>query len=237
MKRQAQIRWRLIAAIVIPVFAAMTKLRITRGSLPAKGPFVIAPNHYSEIDPIVMGIVVWKLGRTPRFLAKASLFRVPGLGALMRFTGQIPVERQSAAKVSEPMEAAEVLTRQGSGLIVYPEGTLTKDENLWPMQGKMGAVRMALQSNIPLYPAAHWGTQHLMGRYSKKITVIPRSRITVVVGEEMDLSSYRDKPITKPLLKKATAELMHQIASLLGELREETPPKVLHDGQGEKVRG
>ena len=237
MQRQAQIRWWLIAAIVIPVFAAMTKLRITRGSLPANGPFVIAPNHCSEIDPIVMGIVVWKLGRTPRFLAKASLFRVPGLGSLMRFTGQIPVERRSAAKVSEPMEAAEVLTRQGSGLIVYPEGTLTKDESLWPMQGKMGAVRMALQSNIPLYPAAHWGTQHLMGRYSKKITVIPRSRITVVVGEEMDLSAYRNKPITKPLLEKATAELMQQIASLLGELRQETPPKVLHDGQGEKVRG
>jgi hypothetical protein len=76
-----------------------------------------------------------------------------------------------------------------------------------------------------------------MGRYSKKITVIPRSRITVVVGEEMDLSAYRNKPITKPLLEKATAELMQQIASLLGELREETPPKVLHDGQGEKVRG
>lgn len=237
MKRRAQIRWWLIAGLVIPVFAAMTKITIKRGALPARGPFVIAPNHYSEIDPIVMGIVVWKLGRTPRFLAKASLFKVPGLGALMRFSGQIPVERQSAAKVSEPLEAAEVLTRQGSGLIVYPEGTLTKDENLWPMQGKMGALRMALQSNIPLYPAAHWGTQHLMGRYAKKISVIPRSHITVVVGEEMDLWAYRNKPITKELLEKATADLMRQIAGLLGELREETPPKVLHDGQGEKVRG
>ena len=127
MRRSAQIRWRLIAAIVIPVFGAMARIRITRGSLPAKGPFIISPNHYSEIDPIVMGIVVWKLRRTPRFFAKASLFRVPGLGTLMRFTGQIPVERNSSVKTSEPLDAAKILTSQGSGLIVYPEGTLTKD--------------------------------------------------------------------------------------------------------------
>jgi len=237
VKRSAQIRWRLLAAVVIPVFAAMAKIQIIRGALPPKGPFVIAPNHYSEIDPIVMGIVVWKLGRTPRFMAKASLFRVPGLGALMRFTGQIPVERKSSAKLSEPLEAAEVLTSQGSGLIVYPEGTLTKDENLWPMKGKLGAVRMALQSDIPLYPAAHWGTQNLMGRYSKKISVIPRSLIEVVVGGQMDLSAYRGKPITPALLEEASNDLMHHIAALVGELRGEDPPGELHDGRGEKVRG
>lgn len=237
MKRSAQIRWRLIAAIVIPVFAAMTRIRINRGSLPAKGPFIISPNHYSEIDPIVMGIVVWKLGRTPRFMAKASLFRVPGLGAIMRFTGQIPVERNSAVKTSEPLEAARILTSQGSGLIVYPEGTLTKDENLWPMRGKLGAMRMALQSDIPLFPAAHWGTHKLMGRYSKKITVIPRSRIHVIVGEQMDLSAYRGKPLTTELLEEATEDLMRRIAALVGELRGEKTPATLHDGRGEKVRG
>lgn len=237
MRRSAQIRWRLIAAIVIPVFGAMARIRITRGSLPAKGPFIISPNHYSEIDPIVMGIVVWKLRRTPRFFAKASLFRVPGLGTLMRFTGQIPVERNSSMKTSEPLEAAKILTSQGSGLIVYPEGTLTKDADMWPMTGKLGAMRMALQSDIPLFPAAHWGTHKLMGRYSKKITVIPRSQIHVIVGQEMDLSVYRGKPVTTELLERATEDLMHHIAALVGELRGENPPAKLHDGRGGKVRG
>jgi 1-acyl-sn-glycerol-3-phosphate acyltransferase len=236
VKRSSQLRWHFFAGLVIPVFTLIAKLRIVRGVLPPTGPFIIAPNHYSEIDPIVMGIVVWKLGRTPRFLAKASLFRVPVLGSIMRFTGQIPVERRSSATISEPLKAAGVLISQGSGLIVYPEGTLTKDPDLWPMKGKLGAVRMALDSGIPLYPAAHWGTQNLMGRYAKFIRVFPRARIDVVVGERLDLSAFEGKPITLELLEKATAQLMKEIASLAGELRGEKPPVTLHDGLGEKIK-
>jgi 1-acyl-sn-glycerol-3-phosphate acyltransferase len=235
VKRSSQLRWHFFAGLVIPVFTLIAKLRIVRGVLPPTGPFIIAPNHYSEIDPIVMGIVVWRLGRTPRFLAKASLFRVPVLGSIMRVTGQIPVERRSSATLSEPLKAAGVLTSQGSGLIVYPEGTLTKDPDLWPMKGKLGAVRMALDSGIPLYPAAHWGTQNLMGRYAKFIRVFPRARIDVVVGERLDLSAFEGKPITHELLEKAAAQLMKEIASLVGELRGEKPPAKLHDGLGEKI--
>ena len=228
-KRQgAEFRWRVIAALVLPLFGAMVKLRIKEGSaLPDKGPFILSPNHYSEIDPIVMGVVVWKLKRTPRFLAKASLFRVPALGWLLRFTGQIPVERDAAAKLGEPLKAAARLAERGQGVIVYPEGTLTQDPNFWPMEGKSGAVRMALEQDIPLYPAAHWGTHHWMGHYAKKIRVFPRTQIDAVVGEPFDLSAYRGKPITRELLEHATTDLMKEIASLVGLLRGETPPSTL----------
>jgi 1-acyl-sn-glycerol-3-phosphate acyltransferase len=178
-----------------------------------------------------MGVVVWKLRRTPRFLAKASLFRVPALGWLLRFTGQIPVEREASARLGEPLVAAKLLTDRGQGVIVYPEGTLTKDPELWPMQGKSGAVRMALEQDIPLYPAAHWGTQNWMGRYAKKIRLFPRTTIDAVVGEPFDLSAYRNKPLTRELLQSATEELMTEIASLVGSLRGERPPATLHDGK------
>lgn len=235
VRRSAEIRWRIIAVIVLPIFGAMVKLRIRPGShLPPSGPFILSPNHYSEIDPIVMGVVVWKLRRTPRFLAKASLFRVPALGWLMRFTGQIPVERDATAQLGQPLQAAKLLTDRNQGVIVYPEGTLTKDPNLWPMRGKSGAVRMALEQNIPLYPAAHWGTQHWMGRYAKKIRFFPRTTIDAVVGEPFDLSAYQGKPLTKELLQEATDKLMHEIAALTGSLRGETPPATLHDGSGSK---
>ena len=236
-RRKAEIRWHIFAGIVLPVVGTMVKLRIREGSrLPAQGPFIVSPNHFSEIDPILMGIVVWKLRRTPRFLAKASLFRVPLLGWLMRFTGQIPVERDSNATLGEPLKAAGELVTRGQGVIVYPEGTLTKDPDLWPMKGKVGAVRMALQSDTPLYPAAHWGTQHWMGRYAKKIRFFPRTTIDAVVGEPLDLSAFRGKPITKELLESATDVLMHEIAALVGSLRGEKPPKTLHDGRGAKER-
>lgn len=224
----APIRWRIIAVLVLPIFTAMVKLRIRPGSrLPATGPFILAPNHYSEIDPIVMGVVVWKLTRVPRFLAKASLFRVPLLGWLLRYTGQIPVEREAGAKLGEPLKAAARLVEKGQGVIVYPEGTLTMDPDYWPMEGKSGAVRMALEQNIPLYPAAHWGTHNWMGHYAKTIRVIPRTRIDVAIGEAMDLSAYRDRPMTREILAEATEELMTRIAELVGQLRGEHPPAEL----------
>lgn len=230
VKRSAELRWRIIAALVLPIFGAMVKLRIRPGSvLPAQGPFILSPNHYSEIDPIVMGVVVWKLRRTPRFLAKASLFKVPGLAWLLRFTGQIPVEREAGARLGEPLKAAKLLADRGQGVIVYPEGTLTKDPDLWPMVGKSGAIRMALEQGIPLYPAAHWGTQHLMGRYAKKIRVFPRTTIDAVIGPPLDLSRFQGKPLTRETLAEATEILMKEISVLVGELRNEKPPATLFD--------
>lgn len=228
--RGVEFRWRVIAGLVLPIFGTMVELRIRPGSsLPRQGPFILSPNHYSEIDPIVMGVVVWKLRRTPRFLAKASLFKVPGLSWLLRVTGQIPVEREAGARLGEPLKAATLLAQRGQGVIVYPEGTLTKDPDLWPMTGKSGAVRMALEQDIPLYPAAHWGTHNWMGHYARKIRLFPRTAIDAVVGEPLDLSRFEGKPLTKELLTEATEVLMREIARLVGSLRDEKPPKKLWD--------
>ena len=224
----AEFRWKVIAGLVLPLFTSMVKLRITpRSQLPREGPFILAPNHYSEIDPIVMGVAVWKLGRTPRFLAKASLFRVPVIGWLLHFTGQIPVEREASQRLGEPLKATASLAKRGQGVIVYPEGTLTMDPDYWPMAGKSGAVRMALEQGIPLYPAAHWGTHHWMGHYAKKIRVIPRTQIEVTVGKPLDLSEFAGKPMTREVLGEATGILMTEIAKLVGELRGEKPPTTL----------
>ena len=218
--------WRLAQVVILPLFNTFVTMRIKPGaSIPHDGPFIIAPNHYSEIDPIVMGVAVWRMGRTPRFLAKASLFRIPVLGFYLRKTGQIPVERE--ARGNTAIDAAHRLMESGQGVIVYPEGTLTREPDLWPMRGKSGAIRMALEGNIPLYPAAHWGTQMLMARYGKKISIRPRPQIDVVVGEPLDLSAYRGKEISKELVDQLTNELMHAIQDLVASLRGETPPKTI----------
>lgn len=193
-------------------------------SLPKTGPFILSPNHYSEIDPIAMGVAAWRLGRQPRFMAKASLFRVPFLGWLLRVSGQIPVERKGSTGAENPMGAASTLIETGRGVIVYPEGSLTRDPDLWPMRGKSGAVRLALESGIPLYPAAHWGTQHLMPRYGKMIHPFPRKIIQVAVGSPLDLSEFAGQPVDQRVVTLATTKLMDAIAELLGELRGEVPP-------------
>ena len=109
-------------------------------------------------------------------------------------------------------------------VIVYPEGSLTRDPDLWPMRGKTGAVRIALERGIPLVPAAHWGTQAILPRYGKKLSLFPRKTVDVIIGEPLDLSAYADKPLDSANLSAATTELMDAIAALLGELRGETPP-------------
>jgi len=230
-KRRPSMFW-VLASLILPLWSCMVRYRFTPASrLPSTGPFIMSPNHYSEIDPIAMGAAIWHLGRLPRFMAKESLFRVPVLGWFLRSSGQIPVSRTGAARGGDgnPMGAAGELIRREAGVIVYPEGTLTRDPDLWPMRGKSGAVRLALETGIPLIPAAHWGTQKLMPRYGKGIHPIPRKTIEVAVGEPLDLSKFDGRDIDQKTVNEATVMLMTEITKLLAGLRGEEPPAELWD--------
>ena len=200
------------------------RVKITDGEkLPRSGPFILAPNHFSEIDPIVIGVAVWKLGRAPRFMAKAGLFKVPVVGYLLTKSGQVPVERQGG-RGQDPVAAGGQLVEKGQGVVVYPEGSLTRDPDLWPMRGKTGAVRIALTHGIPITPVAHWGTDKVMARYSRKISFFPPKNIRVKFGDPVDLSQFADRPLNTATLTEATAVVMAAITELLADLRGETPP-------------
>lgn len=224
-KRRPSMFW-VLAGASLPIWSLMVRYRFTpQSKLPQSGSFILAPNHYSEIDPIAMGAAVWHLGRLPRFMAKASLFRVPVFGWLLRKTGQIPVDRAGSVRSgSNPMGAANQLIAQESAVIVYPEGTLTRDPDMWPMRGKSGAVRLALTTGVPLIPVAHWGTQRLMPRYGKGIHPFPRKTIEVAIGEPLDLSRFAGRDVDQRLVSEATADLMEAITALLADLRGEKPP-------------
>lgn len=216
--------FRLLAALLLPFMNLVARYRIHDGQkLPASGAFVLSPNHYSEIDPVVIGVVMWYLGRMPRYLAKASLFRIPVLGRLLRASGQIPVERAGAVRGADPLVAARRIVDDGLAVVVYPEGSLTRDPDLWPMRGKSGAVRMALTAGVPLVPAAHWGTQHVLPRYGR-ISLFPRKTIDVKFGDPVDLSEFRDRPLDSASLTAATAKTMQAVTALLEDLRGETAP-------------
>ena len=221
--------WRFLASLVIPLMGALSKITILDGQkAPASGAFILAPNHYSEIDPLVIGVAMWKVGRMPRFLAKASLFKIPVLGAIMRASKQVPVERAGTVRSADPLAAARQITEHGLAVIIYPEGTLTRDPNYWPMRGKFGAVRMALDADIPIIPLAHWGAQLVLPRYGK-LSLFPRKKIVVRYGDPVDLSAYRGKPVNTALLAAATNDVMNDITALLEDLRGETGPTVRWD--------
>ncbi|MCS3842393.1 1-acyl-sn-glycerol-3-phosphate acyltransferase [Microbacterium sp. AK031] len=216
-----------LAAIVVPAVGYLAKIEIrNKEKLPAKGAFVLAPNHYSEFDPLIVAAAVWRLGRAPRFMAKESLFRVPVLGWLMHKTGMVPVTRAtSAAAAKQTIEQSQALVKNERGVIVYPEGTLTRDPDLWPMRGKSGAVRLALAGDIPLIPMAQWGTQHVMGRYQKGLSLWPpRKRVQVLIGDPVDVSDLSGRAGEQAALNEATNRLMNAITALLEELRGEKAP-------------
>lgn len=216
-----------LAVLVLPIWALSVRYRYRGVALPLKGAFVLSPNHYSEIDPIVMGVAAWKLGRAPRFMAKASLFKVPVLRWIMNASGQIPVERAGGKSHSAFLAAQQLVAKQRM-VIVYPEGSLTRDPDLWPMRGKTGAVRLAIEHGIPVIPIAHWGTQHIMPRYGKKVHLFGRKIVEVNVGAPMDLSEFAGK-LDSASLAAATDKLMAEIARLLAELRGEPAPAARWD--------
>ncbi|ALJ20110.1 lysophospholipid acyltransferase family protein [Microbacterium sp. No. 7] len=211
-----------LAVIVIPLTGLLAKIEIEGGEhLPAEGPYVLAPNHYSELDPIIIAVATWRLGRAPRFMAKESLFRVPVLGWVLRATGMVPVARaSSASSAKQTIAQAEELVRLGRGVIVYPEGSLTRDPDLWPMRGKTGAVRLALAGSIPVIPVATWGVQQILPRYGKLRLWPLRRRVRVLLGPPTDLSAFAGTAQSAA----ATDAVMADISGLLGRLRDAEPP-------------
>ncbi|UWF78438.1 MULTISPECIES: lysophospholipid acyltransferase family protein [Microbacterium] len=218
-----------LAVVVIPIISYLARIRIVGAEkLPREGAFVLAPNHYTEFDPLIVAVAVWRMKRLPRFMAKDSLFRIPVVGWILRRTGMVPVARASSASAAkQTMAQSRELVAHGRGVIVYPEGTLTRDPDLWPMRGKSGAVRLALAGGIPLIPMAQWGTQRIMGRYQKGISLWPpRKPVQVIVGDPIDLSDLQGKAGDQAALAEATRRLMEAITALLEQARgEKAPPE------------
>ena len=190
------------------------------------GGIIVATNHTSWFDPLPVAHALWGQNRPPRFLGKESVFRVPIVGWVISNAGQIRVYRESAEAVGAFRDAVTAVER-GECVVVYPEGTITKDPQLWPMEGKTGAVRIALSSGAPLYPMVQWGAQAVMGPYKKEFKLFPRKTMHVWLGPPIDLTNYRGKEWTPELLHQATDLLMHSLANMEAQIRGEDPPSQL----------
>jgi 1-acyl-sn-glycerol-3-phosphate acyltransferase len=232
--------WRFFAALVVPLVLALAKFTFHHPEkIPKTGAFIMTANHISDFDPLVTAYTLWHHGRPPHYLAKASLFRAPIVGFAFKATDQVPVER--ALGGSEPLAAAAKLIEKQLAVVIYPEGTLTREPELWPMRGKYGAMRLALQYDLPVIPCGQWGAQRVLPRWSKRISLFPRKQVDVVIGDPVDLSQWRGKHKDIKALAEATELVMHAITALVAELRPgETPPTSLWDpaehGQSEYGR-
>ncbi len=217
--------YRVVAHLLRPVLMVTTR-RAWGGveHLPGVGVgVVVAPNHISYADPLTLAHFLWDNGRAPRYLAKESVFRIPVLGKIITACGQIPVYRESRDAAQAFRDAVSAV-RAGECVGIYPEGTITKDPGLWPMTGKTGAARVALETGCQVIPIAQWGPQEILAPYSKRLRLLPPKTVQVLAGPPVDLDDLRGQPVTPDVLRTASDRVIDAITAQLAVLRGELPP-------------
>jgi 1-acyl-sn-glycerol-3-phosphate acyltransferase len=217
-------RWYRFGALVLrPILFAITK-RDWQGSehIPRDRGAIVAVNHLSYADPLVFAHFLFDNGFTPRFLGKSSLFRLPIIGRVLLGAGQIPVERETS-NAREAFDAAVDAVERGETLGIYPEATLTRDPELWPMVGKTGIARIALRTGAPVIPCAQWGAQAILAPYGRKPHLWPRTLVRVHAGPALDLSPWKGRE-DQQALEEVTALIMSTITGMLEVLRGEPAP-------------
>lgn len=224
------------ASILKPtLLSASSRTWIDGEKIPASGGCIVVLNHISHLDPLFSAHFVYDHGRLPRYLAKSGLFSNKYLAGFLTSAGQIPVERLTRNAVGA-YDAAVKAIGEGECIVVYPEGTLTRDPDLWPMKGKTGAARIALATGCPVIPVGHWGAQKILPPYTKTPHLLPRKNIVMKAGDPVQLDDLVARAHTAETIVQATDRIMTAITAIVADLRGETAPTQRYDPRAAGVR-
>jgi 1-acyl-sn-glycerol-3-phosphate acyltransferase len=188
--------------------------------IPKKGPALLAFNHIAYLDPLAAAIAVDRARRRPKFLAKSELFQDKRIAWILRGAGQIEVKRGTPEAPMALDRAVDALQR-GQIVVVFPEGTITDDPDLNPMEAKTGIVRLALLTDVPVIPAALWGTANVWPKGFAK-SFHPRQDICVRIGLPMKVEGDINDPAS---WKAAGDQIMREIGILVASLRPTVPDR------------
>ena len=237
-KVQGKSGWAVNFAVVTikpTMLAALSHTWIDGDKIPATGGCIIVPNHVSHLDPLLTAYFVHDHGRIPRYLAKSGLFRTRGVGAILKSAQQIPVERLTRNAIGA-YDAAVRAIADGECIVIYPEGTLTRDADLWPMKGKTGAARIALATGCPVIPVGQWGAHEVLPPYTKTPHLVPRKNIVMKAGDPVPLGDLVAAPTSPEATAEATDRIMDAITGIVADLRGETAPAQRYDPRAAGVR-
>jgi 1-acyl-sn-glycerol-3-phosphate acyltransferase len=178
--------------------------------VPQSGGVILASNHASFLDPPLVGS---GLKRDINYLARDSLFRFPGIGALLRSWNAVSVDREGGGAKGLKMILDRLL--QGNGIILFPEGTRTKDGNLQPARSGIGLT--VIKSAAPVVPVRVFGTFEAYGR---KHTLPRPRRVMVKYGQPMNFEKLRAEAKTcdKARLKEIYQQVADEIMAAIGRL-------------------
>jgi 1-acyl-sn-glycerol-3-phosphate acyltransferase len=228
--------WRAISVMVIaPLVGVLIKNKYEgQENIPRKGGIILAPNHLSYVDWGTDALFFYRSGRYPTFMIKSGAFKVPFIGWFLLKAGQLPVYR-GATDAALVLKEGEKRIAQGAAVIVYPEGTATRDPELWPMVAKTGVARLALATGAPVIPVAHWGTDDILHYGDTKPKLFPRKTVRTIAGPPVDLTEWAGQARSAKALHAATEKIMADVTQLVAQLRGETPPAVPYDRSKARV--
>ena len=209
--------------ILVPLLWLLFRFRtVGRIKIPRSGPVIVVPNHISNFDPLCVAYLIDRSGRRPRFLGKASIWKNRFLRFVFDGAGQIPVNRGTGE--TSPMVAAEAAIRRGEVVVVYPEGTITSDSDLWPMRGKTGVARLALSTGAPVYPVAVWGAQWIAGK-GRRSRYFGHNSIMFNIGSPMTFPELAGRQDEADVRREVTDRVMSEVDRLVRELRKIHPDR------------
>lgn len=202
--------YRFLHGVLPPIVEPYFRVRLVdRHNVPVEGGAVLACNHLSFIDSIVLPLF---LPRPVYFLGKADYWDSWRTRWFFHGTGVVPVHRGGGEQGEASLRTGVEILGRGELLGIYPEGTRSPDGRLY--RGKTGPVRMALEADVPIIPCAVEGTDRAM---PSGATLPRRAEVTVRFGRPLDLSRFRDRRTDPFALRSATDELMYEIMLLSGQ--------------------
>lgn len=221
--------WLLLQVLARGVVGLVARLRVT-GDVPdhlRNGPLILAANHVNPFDPIVLTAACRVRRIAPRIMATGGVFRAPIVGAAMRASGHIRVDRRTPT-VGLALEHAAAAVARGSVVLVYPEGRMGLDPAMWPERGKTGTARLALASGATVVPVAHWGAHEILpysaprGMVRALARALPRRPvIRVHFGPPVDLTGI--DPRVPGAANRATDAIIDAVTAALVPLRPDEP--------------
>jgi 1-acyl-sn-glycerol-3-phosphate acyltransferase len=197
--------YRMLRAAVRPIVRLLLRPRVSGlEHVPETGPAILCANHLSNIDPVLVGVLV---PRAVVYLGKREWFRGP-VGALFRALGVVPVAREGGSAAQAALDRGVDVLRHGAVLGIYPEGTRSPDGRMY--RGRTGPIRLAARSDAPLIPVGIVGTREAMPPHAW----IPRPhRASVAIGPPQ----WVEGPLEEVDLRAQADELMDRIAALSGQ--------------------
>jgi 1-acyl-sn-glycerol-3-phosphate acyltransferase len=207
--------YQVLHRVVPPVATAVWRPSVTGlEHVPASGPVILASNHLSFADSMVIPIVV---PRRVAFLAKSDYFTGDGVrGALSRawFTGlgMLPVDRDDTRAAIASLDIALEVLRRGEAFGIYPEGTRSRDGRLY--RGRTGVAHLALTAGVPVVPVGLVGTERLQPVGARLPRVVP---VSVGFGPAIDVAGRFDGVPLGRARRELTDEVMAAIGALSGQ--------------------